>query len=178
MLPNHFARCPAHAAAAAWLLAAALLLSSCGSDARPSNAGPPAAVETDQTGTRPAAVETDQTGAQPAAPGGGAPPSNPAAPALSLDAVFRLSRQGDALTLSDFDAYAYREIGSGLYIRQYEIDEQFELFIGGYQPDGNPLYIYLKIRGSEADRIDIRTGDVTAFIERHRGSAAASARNG
>lgn len=83
---------------------------------------------------------------------------------LSLNDVIMLSQKGYDLTWSDFDEYAYIEIGSGLYIRVYEINEMYELWIGGGGPDSAPMYIYLALADDFDTRIDIRDGGVTEFI--------------
>ncbi len=90
---------------------------------------------------------------------------------LTLQDVVRLSQKGDALTWSDFENYVYVETGSGLYIRVYEIDEMFTLWIGGGSMDDTikPMYIYLTAAdSSEPSRIDIREADVQAFIDEHK----------
>ena len=86
---------------------------------------------------------------------------------LTLDDVVMLSQKGDALTWADFEQYQGREIGSGLSIMQYEIDERFEVLVGGV-PDKKPMYIYLRVNNEAEDGIDIRTEDVSAFIKAHR----------
>ena len=86
---------------------------------------------------------------------------------LTLDDVVLLAQKGDALTWSDFERYAGQEIGSGLYIVRYEIDELFEVRVGG-MPEVTPMYIYLMVNNEAEDRIDIRTEDVAAFIKAHR----------
>ena len=86
---------------------------------------------------------------------------------LTLDNVVMLSQKGDALTWSDFERYQGQDIGSGLYIMRYEIDELFEVWVGGV-PKEMPWYIYLKVKNEADDRIDIRTEDVSAFIKEHR----------
>ena len=86
---------------------------------------------------------------------------------LTLDDVVMLSEKGDALSWSDFERYQGREIGSGLYIMQYRIDELFDVLVGGV-PDEKPMYIYLRVNTEADDHIDIRTEDVLAFIETHR----------
>ncbi len=87
---------------------------------------------------------------------------------LTLDDVKELSRKGDALSWEDFENYSYLVTGSGLYIRYYEIDEMFSLYIGGGLPDGKPWYIYLEASDEHADRIDIREGNVERFINQHK----------
>ena len=86
---------------------------------------------------------------------------------LTLDDVVMLSQKGDALSWSDFERYQGWEIGSGLYIMRYEIDELFDVLVGGV-PDETPWYIYLRVNNEADDRIDIRTEDVSTFVEAHR----------
>ena len=89
---------------------------------------------------------------------------------LTFDDVVTLSQKGDALTWSDFEPYQGREVGSGLYIMRYEIDKLFDVLVGGV-PEATPMYIYLRVHNEAEDHIDIRTGDVSAFIEAHRNDA-------
>ena len=84
---------------------------------------------------------------------------------LDLEDVIPLSEKGDALTWADFENFAYTEVGSGMYIRYYEIDETFSLMIGGPSPDEPPWYINLHAGDSGEDILDIRTGNVQSFIE-------------
>lgn len=95
------------------------------------------------------------------------PPVMPLVP-LTLDDVIRLSQKGEALTWSDFAQYEYTDVGSGLYIHRYQIDDMFQLSIGGV-PESPPLYMVLDY-AANADAnlylsIDIRTEDVEKFIE-------------
>jgi len=86
---------------------------------------------------------------------------------LTLDDVVMLSQKGDALSWSDFERYQGWDVGSGLYIMRYEIDELFDVLVGGV-PDETPWYIYLRVNNEADDRIDIRTEDVSTFVEAHR----------
>ena len=90
-----------------------------------------------------------------------------ALPRLTLDDVVTLSKNGNALSWPDFERYQGWEVGSGLYIMRYEIDELFDVLVGGV-PDETPWYIYLRVNNEADDRIDIRTEDVSAFAEAHR----------
>lgn len=83
---------------------------------------------------------------------------------LSLNDVIILSQKGHELTWEDFEPYDYIETGSGLYIRIYEINELFELWIGGAGPNREPMYIYLKLADGSDTKMDIRDGGVTEFI--------------
>ncbi len=87
---------------------------------------------------------------------------------LTLNDVIVLSQKGDGLSWVDFDSYSYIETGSGLYIRVYEINSLFSLWIGGGLTSEKPMYIYLKADTGTDDYIDIRTEDVTAFISAHK----------
>ncbi len=88
---------------------------------------------------------------------------------LTLDDVLRLSKKGDKLSWKDFENYNYTEIGSGLYIRSYRIDERFSLIIGSSSPDAKPMYIYLYAPGTYSDaKIDIRNESPEEFIENHK----------
>lgn len=87
---------------------------------------------------------------------------------LTLDDVIRLSEKNVGLTWEDFAPYKSIETGSGLYIRVYEIDETFELWIGGGSPIGTPMYIYLARADDLDTRIDIRYGGVEEFIEENK----------
>ncbi|MCI8402099.1 MAG: hypothetical protein HFI38_08470 [Lachnospiraceae bacterium] len=93
---------------------------------------------------------------------------------LTLDDVVMLSQKGDSLTWSDFGRYQGQDIGSGLYIMRYEIDELFEVLIGGV-PGETPMYIYLKVNNEADDRIDIRTENVSTFIAAHRNDVPGTA---
>lgn len=87
---------------------------------------------------------------------------------LTLSDVVSLAKKGDALTWADFEDYDYVVTGSGLYIRRYEIDEMFSLLIGGTMPDEDAWYFYLHASDAWDEKIDIRTGDVKAFINEHK----------
>ncbi|MBE6658262.1 MAG: M56 family metallopeptidase [Ruminococcaceae bacterium] len=89
---------------------------------------------------------------------------------LTLDDVRTLSEKGMALTWEDFAGYKSTVTGSGLYIRIYEIDETFELWIGGGAPMGEPMYIYLALADDIDTRIDIRNGGVEEFVEKQTAS--------
>ena len=89
---------------------------------------------------------------------------------LTLDDVVMLAQKGNALTWSDFERYQGRDVGSGLYTMRYEIDKLFDVLVGGV-PEETPMYIDLRVHNETDDSIDIRTGNVSAFIEAHRNDA-------
>ena len=83
---------------------------------------------------------------------------------LTINDVIILSQKGYNLTWSDFDPFQYTEIGSGLYIRAYEINDKFQLWIGGTNLENDPMYFYLVLTEDSDIRIDIRDGGVMEFI--------------
>ena len=89
---------------------------------------------------------------------------------LTLDDVLELSKKGHELIWGDFNDFKYHETDSGLYIRVYEIDEVFSLWIGGSGPENElePMYIYLTLNDDTDTHIDIRDGSVAEFIEQYR----------
>ncbi len=88
----------------------------------------------------------------------------PAPKKLTLEEVVELSEKGEGLTWSDFEQYAYEDIGFGLYIYRYDIDSNYELRIGG-SPSVEPMYILLVSKANQDNYIDIRTGNVQDFIK-------------
>ncbi len=85
---------------------------------------------------------------------------------LTLSDVLALAQKGEDLTWEDFSGYKSFETGSGLYIRVYEIDGCFEVWIGGGSPVGKPMYIRLKHMES-GEFADITKDDLASFIKRH-----------
>lgn len=92
---------------------------------------------------------------------------------LQLHHVVKLAEKGHELGWADFEKFDYIETGSGLYIRVYEIDETFSLWIGGSSPqiEMEPMYIYL-VANDLNTRIEIRDGGVEEFIAEHGGKPA------
>ncbi|MBE6561082.1 MAG: hypothetical protein E7662_08140 [Ruminococcaceae bacterium] len=87
---------------------------------------------------------------------------------LSLDVVTDLSACGYKLSWSDFSEYVHTDVGSGLYIWHFPIDETFSLKVGGGNTQTAPMYIRLTARrGEEETHIDIRDGGVDEFIREY-----------
>lgn len=86
---------------------------------------------------------------------------------LTLADVINLSKKGDSLTWSDFEPFEGKDVGSGLYIMHYEINEEYSVTVGGV-PYEAPWYINLvRNSGTENEEaIDIRTEDVLAFLSK------------
>lgn len=85
---------------------------------------------------------------------------------LTLNRVIELSAKGNELTWSDFAQYESIETGSGLYILVYDIDEIFQLIIGGSgRTEEPPMYIRLVLKEDWDSYADVRTDDIHTFIE-------------
>lgn len=82
---------------------------------------------------------------------------------LSMEDVRNLAEQGEELSWEDFDGYSYEDIGSGLYIRKYDIDNDYYVLVGGGSMNTLPMYtILVKINLDRS--IDIRHDDIDTFI--------------
>ncbi|MCL6602727.1 MAG: hypothetical protein K6T94_07625 [Paenibacillus sp.] len=80
---------------------------------------------------------------------------------LTLSELRILTQKGEELTWKDFNAYPFEDIGSGLYIRKYEVDGDYHLLISGRSISKAPDTIYLVKTNGE--QIDIRYGDIDNF---------------
>lgn len=98
----------------------------------------------------------------------GAPDGTEMPPQLTLGQVIQLSQKGDDLTWDDFREYPHEDIGSGLFIWHFELDERFCLQVIGGSTDTKPFQIRLGVSGETEDWVDIREGDVTGYLENHR----------
>lgn len=86
-------------------------------------------------------------------------------PQLTMSTLKKLvATYGEALTWSHFDPHYYGVTGSGLYIRYYEIDENYRLMIGGPSTSVAPYYIYFSERGNPNGYIDVRYESIDEYI--------------
>lgn len=104
-----------------------------------------------------------------AAPGGRVEDVYYTAPRLTVDMLkWIVELKGGDLSWSDFMLYECEDIGSGLCIRRYPIDDTLCLVISGTSPDVEPAYIRLAIVGEDgftSDKyIDPRTDDIDSFL--------------
>lgn len=84
---------------------------------------------------------------------------------MTLETVKNLSKKGDKLSWEDFQTYdGGKDIGSGLYIKLYPIDDKYELLIGGGSLKESPMYINLSNKDTKKS-IDIRHDDIDEFIK-------------
>ena len=86
-------------------------------------------------------------------------------PKLTMSALKELVvTYGEDLTWSHFDPYYATETGSGLYMRVYEIDTNYNLIIGGANISIAPSYIYLSEKDNPADPIDVRYESIDEYV--------------
>lgn len=92
---------------------------------------------------------------------------------LTLTDVISLSAEGESLTWEDFAGYACRDVGSGLYVCRYDIDDTFYLLIGDGKLTGTPMYIRLVCSSADV-YADVTTDDVRAFVDTYTYTPALS----
>ena len=80
-----------------------------------------------------------------------------------------IATHGESLTWGHFDGYYFIETGSGLYIRIYPVEEEYELWIGGEDPSSKPMYIYFMETdvkdGEETHPIDVRYESIDSLLD-------------
>ena len=84
----------------------------------------------------------------------------------TLDKVVELSAKGEDLTWSDFERYESKDVGSGLYIYLYDIDDTFGLWIGGV-PSDKPIYMRLATKADMAVQQEVLSR-MAGLIEEER----------
>lgn len=92
---------------------------------------------------------------------------------LTLEDVLELAGKGEDLVWGDLNDFSYEETGFGLYIRAYQIDDDFYLMAGGRHPSQElkPMYIRLVSKADPDLYIDIRRENVPEFIQAHSAGA-------
>ena len=84
---------------------------------------------------------------------------------LTMESLTELvSTHGEELSWAHLEQYYFFESGSGLYIRVYEINDNYQLWIGGPGPLVEPYYVYLIRGGNLDDCIDVRYENIHEFI--------------
>lgn len=63
--------------------------------------------------------------------------------AISIDELYSLSQKGVSLNWDDFNQYSFEDIGSGVYLRKYQIEGGNQLFITGKSLKSLPEKIYI-----------------------------------
>ncbi len=82
---------------------------------------------------------------------------------LTLQAVVELSRKGRELTWEDLHPYKATDIGSGLYIMEYPIDDRYSLICSDGKITGTPMRVILTDSHTGLS-MDIRDGKVEVFL--------------
>ena len=88
---------------------------------------------------------------------------------LTLDTLLKIAEKGTEIAWEDFDGYTYEDIGSGLYIYVYDIDDTFELHVGGFRTF-KPSYIRLALKEDNADFVDVQNSsidEINQFIDKN-----------
>lgn len=85
---------------------------------------------------------------------------------MTLYDIENIRLRADARTWDAFEDFAYTDIGTERYERLFFIDEDFSLIVGGASLEDRPEYILLVNTKDHSDFVDIRTGDIDAFLGR------------
>jgi len=87
--------------------------------------------------------------------------------ALTLDYVKVLSDKGWDLDWKDFEGFDGEDIGSGMYVMYYPIDDEYSLYVSGKSLEEKPDYVTLKRKymGEDFAEYDIRLGELKGFLE-------------
>ncbi len=84
---------------------------------------------------------------------------------LTMNIVKELAKKGNNLMMEDFYEYIGTDIGSGMFIMVYPIDEEYQLIMNSGSLKGKPMNATLERVGTE-ERIDIRTESIDDFLEK------------
>lgn len=80
---------------------------------------------------------------------------------LTLEDVIEISKKGENIDWADFEEFEYKDIGSGLFVYKYDINDEYHLLMGGAQ-SSKPLYVYLVHKTKK--QIDIRYENIEEFL--------------
>ena len=80
---------------------------------------------------------------------------------LTLEDVIEISKKGEDVDWVDFEEFEFKDIGSGLFVYKYDINDEYHLLMGGAQ-SSKPLYAYLVHKTK--NQIDIRYENVEEFL--------------
>lgn len=85
---------------------------------------------------------------------------------LTIEKTMELAGKGNTLTWSDFEQFEDSgDIGSGLYIIRYDMEEPYYVLIGGADMGAEPMYIRLVSTKNPENYIDIRTESIEDFVD-------------
>lgn len=86
---------------------------------------------------------------------------------LTLDDIKALvNKKGEELMYDDFKDFVQLEVGSGMFIFRYPIDNDFYLLLGTQNQNEKQMYIRLMTYENRDNYIDIRTEDIDKFIKK------------
>lgn len=86
---------------------------------------------------------------------------------LTLDDIKALvNKKGEELMYDDFKDFVQLEVGSGMFIFRYPIDNDFYLLLETQNQNEKPMYIRLMTYENRDNYIDIRTEDIDKFIKK------------
>ena len=86
-------------------------------------------------------------------------------PQLDMETLISLAdAHGDDLTWKHFAAYQYEDVGSGLYVFRYSINEDYYLLIGGGDLNSSPMYISLVSEHDRDKSIEVRSESINDFL--------------
>ena len=91
---------------------------------------------------------------------------------MTMDDVLNLAAKGDALTWDDLAKYKNRDIGSGLYVYSFTIDDRFSLNVSSSEEWGkgklSDCTIVLEYRNDITDdAVELGSSQLQAFIDKH-----------
>ena len=84
--------------------------------------------------------------------------------ALTMSHVIELSKKGEQLSWEDLYPYKGKDIGSGLYVINFPINDRFNLVCSDTKLTGSPMSAFLSDRETGLS-IDIRACDIRSFID-------------
>lgn len=81
---------------------------------------------------------------------------------LTIEKVKELAKKGEDLTWSDFEEFSGVDVGSGMYIMVYPVeDTDYRVTVGG-SPDRKPMYIHFG--KGDGNYIDLRKDSIDDFL--------------
>lgn len=82
---------------------------------------------------------------------------------LTLEELKVIAKKGEDISWEDFEPYHGKDIGSGLYIMYYPLEQPYSVIVGGV-PNKKPMYINLSSNKTK-QYIDIRQESIDEFLE-------------